>query len=155
MANPKLKEGDNVPHFTATTDSGDTFSHEDFHGFKTILYFYPKDHTPGCTGQACDFRDLSPTINKAGYRIVGVSPDSINSHLSFREKHQLNFTLISDPDRTVLNAFGVYREKKNYGRTYMGVVRSTFLINEQGIIESILDNVRAKGHAHRVTSKLG
>ena len=154
MANPKLKEGDKAPQFSATTDSGTTFSHENFQGVKTILYFYPKDHTPGCTGQACDFRDLMPTIERVGYQVIGVSPDNIKSHLSFREKHQLNFTLISDPDKTVLNAFGVYREKKNYGRTYLGVVRSTFLINEQGIIESIFDNVRAKGHAQRVASQL-
>lgn len=154
MPNPKLQDGDAAPDFSATTHDGQTLTKADLAGQRFILYFYPKDDTPGCTKEACDFRDAGETLDTAGIRVIGVSPDSEKSHLKFREKYDLPFTLLADTDKSLAETFGVFREKKNYGRTYMGIVRSTFLIDAEGVIEKVYDNVRAKGHVERVLRAL-
>ena len=154
MANPKLNVGDPAPDFTATTHDGQTLTLADLAGQRVILYFYPKDDTPGCTAEACDFRDAGAALDAGGARVIGVSPDSPGSHTKFRAKYQLPFTLLADQDKTLATAFGVHREKKNYGRTYVGIVRSTFVIGADGTLEQIFDNVRAKGHVERVLRSL-
>jgi peroxiredoxin Q/BCP len=150
MPNPKLSQGDSAPDFVATTHEGTTLALADLLGQRVILYFYPKDDTPGCTVEACDFRDASADVADRGVRVIGVSPDSAASHVRFRDKFDLDFTLIADTDKSLAEKFGVYREKKNYGRTYMGIVRSTFVIGPDGTLEHVYDNVRAKGHVGRV-----
>lgn len=153
MANAKLSIGDNAPAWTMETDSEGKISSKDLAGKKYILYFYPKDDTPGCTKQACDFRDNIDEISTSGYKIIGVSPDPIQSHEKFRIKYDLNFTLASDPAHTTAEAFGVWREKKNYGKKYIGLVRSTFFVDEKGMLEQVHDNVRATGHVKRLITK--
>lgn len=148
--NPKLNEGDPAPTFTAESGDGDKVSLEDYRGQKVVLYFYPKALTPGCTAQACDFRDNSDDIKAAGWAVLGVSPDSVDRLRKFRDKHDLNFPLLSDPDHEIAEMYGVWREKQNYGKTYTGIVRSTFLIDEEGKLIEIQDNVRAKGHVARL-----
>lgn len=148
--NPKLNVGDQAPDFTLDSDNDGEVSLSDLQGQKVVLYFYPKDMTPGCTTQACDFRDNLDQFSEAGWKVVGVSPDPVERHEKFRDKHDLNFTLLADPDHEVAETYGVWREKKNYGRTYQGIVRSTFLIDEDGTIADIQDNVRAKGHVERL-----
>lgn len=148
--NPKLSVGDKAPDFALPSDTEGTVRLEDLKGQKFILYFYPKDMTPGCTKQACDFRDHLEEFATFGYKIYGVSPDPVERHAKFREKHDLNFPLLADTDHEVAQAYGVWREKKNYGRTYIGLVRSTFFIDEEGIITEIQDNVRATGHVARL-----
>lgn len=155
MANPKLSVGDAVPSFEANADDGETYSSESLRGSKYVLYFYPKDDTPGCTTEACDFRDNMARLEGAGYKVLGVSPDSVKSHDKFRSKYELNFPLLSDPDHDVAEAFAVWREKKNYGRTYQGIVRSTFVVDEDGKLTQVYDNVKAKGHVDRVLSEVG
>ena len=154
MANPILKVGDKAPDFSAVTHDGQTLTLADLAGVRTVLYFYPKDDTPGCTTEACDFQEAAPSLDARGVRIVGVSPDSEASHLRFREKYGLDFTLLADTDKSLAERFGVFREKKNYGRTYMGIVRSTFVIGSDGTLEQVFDNVRAKGHVARVLKTL-
>lgn len=148
--NPNLSVGDQAPDFELESDDQGTVKLSDLRGQKIILYFYPKDMTPGCTTQACDFRDNQTGFDDAGYTVFGVSPDPVERHAKFREKHDLNFSLLADTDNAVATAYGVWREKKNYGKTYMGIVRSTFIIDEQGVITDIQDNVRAKGHVERL-----
>lgn len=148
--NPKLKVGDPAPDFSLQSDTQGQVSLRDLKGQKLIIYFYPKDMTPGCTRQACDFRDHQQTLTDAGYTVIGVSPDPVERHAKFREKHALNFILLADPDHEMAEAYGVWREKTNYGKTYIGLVRSTFRIDEEGIITEILDNVRATGHVERL-----
>ena len=150
--NPKLSVGDQAPDFTLPSEDGDVTLSE-LRGQKVILYFYPKDMTPGCTTQACDFRDAKTSLEGAGYTVLGVSPDPVARHAKFREKHDLNFGLLADEDHAVAEAYGVWREKKNYGKTYMGIVRSTFVIDEEGALSEIQDNVRAKGHVERLVTK--
>ena len=152
--NPKLSVGDPAPSFQLPSDTEGTISLADLKGQKFILYFYPKDMTPGCTKQACDFRDHLETIDQAGYKVYGVSPDPVARHAKFREKHDLNFPLLADEDHAAAEAFGVWREKKNYGKTYEGIVRSTFFIDADGKIEEIHDNVRATGHVERLVRDL-
>lgn len=120
-----------------------------------IVYFYPKAQTPGCTTEACDFRDNIARLTSLGYTVVGVSPDKVPALDKFVEKQSLPFTLASDPDKAVATAYGAWGEKKNYGRIFLGIIRSTFVINKQGVIEHALYNVRAKGHVERVLSLLG
>ncbi|QDG51869.1 thioredoxin-dependent thiol peroxidase [Persicimonas caeni] len=148
--NPVLKVGDEAPDFTLDSDDAGEVSLSDLRGQKVVLYFYPKDMTPGCTTQACDFRDNMDTFEDKGFKVLGVSPDPVERHEKFRDKHDLNFTLLADPDHQVAEAYGVWREKKNYGKTYTGIVRSTFFIDEEGKIAEIQDNVRAKGHVDRL-----
>jgi thioredoxin-dependent peroxiredoxin len=152
--NPKLAVGDRAPAFELESDSEGTVRLADLTGQKVVLYFYPKDMTPGCTRQACDFRDHRDAFSGEGYRVFGVSPDPLTSHEKFRSEHDLNFPLLADPDHEVAEAYGVWREKTNYGRTYEGIVRSTFLIDEEGTIEAIYDNVRATGHVERLVRDL-
>lgn len=154
MANSKLSAGDMAPSFETESDDAGTISTEALLGQKYVLYFYPKDMTPGCTTQACDFRDNLERFDALGYRIFGISPDSVKRHEKFRTKENLNFTLLVDEDHAISEAFGVWREKKNYGKTYMGIVRSTFVVSETGELEAIHDNVRAKGHVERLLGSL-
>jgi peroxiredoxin Q/BCP len=118
-----------------------------------IIYFYPKDDTPGCTQEACDFRDQSAHFQALGYQIIGVSPDDDTSHIQFKQKYRLPFELIADIDHQIALSFGVWREKKNYGKVYVGLVRSTFFVDAQGTITAIYDNVKATGHVARLVEK--
>lgn len=146
----ELKTGDAAPDFTGLTDQGETVSLSDFSGQKLIIYFYPKDDTPGCTAQACNLRDNYAAMRKAGYQILGVSPDSVKKHQKFKEKYDLPFPLIADTDKTMLNAYGVWGEKKFMGRTYDGVHRTTFVIDENGQIEEVITKVKTKAHAEQI-----
>lgn len=153
--NPVLEQGQKAPDFTLESDDRGAVSlSEILEDGKLVLYFYPKDMTKGCTKQAQDFRDELAQFKEHGWQVVGVSPDPVERHAKFREKEDLNFTLLADPEHEVATAYGVYREKKNYGRTYMGIVRSTFLIDSDGTIEEIQDNVRATGHVGRLVRHL-
>jgi peroxiredoxin Q/BCP len=151
----KLTPGDLAPDFTLSTDTGEKLSLRDLRGRKIILYAYPAAMTPGCTKQACDFRDSLASLQAAGYEVVGISPDSPAKLAAFRERDGLTFPLVSDPDRSVLAAYGAYGEKQNYGRTVMGVIRSTFVIDEDGRIEKAMYNVRATGHVAKLRRELG
>lgn len=142
-----LKEGDLAPNFTALEAGGKMIRLSDFRGTKVTLYFYPKDKTPGCTKEACSFRDAFPKLQKAGIKVVGVSPDSPASHQKFVAQYELPFTLISDPDHQVADAYGAYGEKKFMGRSYQGFLRNTFLIDESGRIKKIFEKVKPDGHA--------
>jgi len=136
-----LVAGDKAPDFSAKDQSGNTVSLSDFKGKKVVLYFYPKDDTPGCTKEACNFRDNFELLKKKGYVVLGVSVDSERSHKKFIEKYELPFTLISDTEKQVVNAYGVWGKKKFMGREYMGTARVTFVIDENGIIEKVIDKV--------------
>lgn len=155
MTNSRLQPGDTAPDFTLTTDSGTTLSLADLRGRKVILYAYPAAMTPGCTKQACDFRDSLASLQAAGYEVVGLSPDSPEKLAKFRDRDQLTFPLLADPDKQVLTAYGAWGEKKNYGRVVTGVIRSTFVIDEQGLIERAFYNVRATGHVAKLRRDLG
>jgi peroxiredoxin Q/BCP len=145
-----LEVGDKAPDFTLPTDGGGEVSLKTLKGKKVVLYFYPKDDTPGCTTEACGFRDLMPDFSKAGAEIVGISRDSAKRHDNFKARYDLPFTLASDGDGTVCEAYGVWVEKLNYGRKYMGIERSTFLIDGNGRIAGIWRKVRVKGHVEAV-----
>jgi peroxiredoxin Q/BCP len=146
----KLKIGDKAPAFEVFTQNGDIITLDSLQGRRTILYFYPKDNTSGCTLEAKSMRDGKAALAEAGYDIYGVSPDSQRSHQNFCAKHELNFTLLSDTEKKMAEAFGVWVEKKMYGRTYMGIQRTTFIINEQGVIEQIFDKVDTKNHYQQI-----
>lgn len=146
----KLHVGDLAPDFTSQDDAGEKISLSDFRGKKIILYFYPKDDTPGCTQEACNLRDEYDELLKEGYVVLGVSPDGINSHQKFKNKYQLPFQLVADSDKTILNKYGVYGPKNMYGKEVMGVYRTTFIINEAGKIERIIDKVKTKEHAQQI-----
>lgn len=146
----ELKEGTKAPAFNLVSDSGEKVSLKDFAGKTVILYFYPKDMTPGCTQEACDFRDTTPRIRKCGAAVLGVSKDSVESHRKFKEKHGLNFPLLSDPDGKVCEAYGVWKEKSLYGRKFMGIERTTFVIGPDGKISRIFPKVKVAGHAEAV-----
>jgi peroxiredoxin Q/BCP len=145
-----LNEGDQAPDFSLPRDGGDTVSLSDYKGKKVVVYFYPKDSTPGCTTEANDFTRLKPEFDAANVEIAGVSRDSLKRHENFVNKQDLKIALLSDEDGSMTDAFGVWVEKKNYGRTYMGIERSTFLIDETGKIERIWRKVRVKGHVDAV-----
>lgn len=149
--------GQNAPDFEAELTDGTTIRLSEIleGGEKVILYFYPKDSTPGCTKQACDFRDNFDRLKAVGYRVIGVSKDSSKSHSNFINKHNLNFELIVDQDIELHNLYGVWREKMNYGKTYLGVSRSTFVIGLDGNFEFVGYNVRATGHVERLMNELG
>jgi peroxiredoxin Q/BCP len=142
-----LEEGMKAPGFTLTNSGGDKVSLKDFLGKKVVLYFYPKDMTSGCTQEACDFRDNFSQFKKLNAVIVGISPDGEASHKKFEEKYELPFVLLSDPDHKVCELYGVWKEKSMYGRKYMGVERSTFLIDEKGKILKTYNKVKVTGHA--------
>lgn len=148
-----LKIGDNAPAFSLVSDSGETIDLESFHGKNNIvLYFYPKDSTPGCSIEACAFRDAKGNFGKHDTVVLGVSKDSIKSHQRFIEKQTLNFPLLSDPEAEVCSAYGVFKLKKNYGREYMGIERSTFIIGKDGKIVQAYYGVKVKGHAADILS---
>lgn len=138
-----LEVGAKAPDFALQDQDGVTHKLSDYVGKKVILYFYPKDNTPGCTKQACGFSELYPQFTEKGAVVLGVSKDSVASHKKFQEKHGLNFTLLSDPELEVIQGYGVWQEKKNYGKVSMGVVRSTYLIDEKGYIEKVYKSVKA------------
>jgi thioredoxin-dependent peroxiredoxin len=150
-----LEAGNPAPDFALTTDTGDTLRLSDLRGKRVVLYVYPAAMTPGCTTQACDFRDSLSSLHAAGVEVVGISPDSPSTLAKFREKEGLNFPLVSDPDKTVLTEYGAYGEKQNYGRTVVGVIRSTFVIDPDGRIEKALYNVKATGHVAKLRRDLG
>lgn len=149
-----LKAGDNAPEFKLLADSGENFSLKDFKGKKVILYFYPKDMTSGCTAEACDFRDHIKKIEKKNAVVIGVSPDPQKSHVKFKDKYALPFTLLSDETKEMLESYGVWQEKSMYGRKYMGVVRTTFLIDEKGRIEKVWEKVSVTGHVEDILANL-
>jgi peroxiredoxin Q/BCP len=142
--------GDKAPAFNGVTDGGGGLSLKELKGKKVVLYFYPKDATPGCTTEAQGFRDALDDFAKLGAEIVGVSKDSVKRHDNFKAKYELPFALISDEDGVICEAYGVWQEKKNYGKTYMGIVRTTFLIDENGKVAEIWRNLRVKGHVDKV-----
>ena len=146
----KLKIGDKAPDFSATDQQGNSVSLAALTGKRVVLYFYPKDNTPGCTAEACSLRDGKSELEQMGFTIIGVSPDSEKSHQNFIAKHNLNFTLIADPDKTIAKTYGVWGPKKFMGRTYEGILRTTFIINEQGVIEKIFDKVDTKKHFEQI-----
>lgn len=141
MESTTLKKGDPAPHFKAKDQNGNWVELKQFQGKKLILYFYPKDSTPGCTTEACNFRDHYEDLLEKGYEVVGVSVDSEKSHQKFIEKHTLPFILLADTDQELVNRYGVWQEKNNFGVKYMGTVRKTFVIDEQGYIRHIVDKV--------------
>ena len=145
-----LKEGSAAPQFSTKDANGDTLSLKDLRGEKVVLYFYPKDDTPGCTKEACSFRDAFSKFKKRGIRVLGVSPDSETSHKKFAAKYKLPFTLLADTDHSIADSYGAYGEKKFMGRTYMGVLRTTFLIDEKGKIKKIFSKVKPDEHADEV-----
>lgn len=141
-----LKIGDKAPDFKLPDDTGKIISLKNFKGKKVILYFYPKDMTSGCTQQACDFRDNIKKFVKKNAVVIGISADDIKSHQKFKQKYELPFTLLSDETKNVLEQYGVWKEKSMYGKKYMGIVRTTFIIDEKGKIEKIFENVKVNGH---------
>jgi peroxiredoxin Q/BCP len=152
--NVRLEPGTAAPAFTLLNDSEEQVSLSDYAGRPVLIYFYPRANTPGCTTEACDFSDESAALNDAGIDVVGISPDKPEKLAKFREDHGLNFTLLSDPTKETMAAFGAFGEKKNYGKIVQGVIRSTFLVNAEGNIEQAWYNVRAKGHVQRVLRDL-
>ena len=145
-----LKEGDRIPDFQVRDQDGNTVTQKDFEGKRIVLYFYPKDSTPGCTAEACNLRDNYAALRAAGYEIYGVSKDSIASHGRFIEKNSLPFTLLSDPSTEMLQAFGAWGEKKLYGKVSMGTLRKTFIIAADGTVERIIDKVDTKNHTEQI-----
>jgi len=146
----KLKIGDKAPEFIGKDQDGTTIKLADFVGKKLVLYFYPKDNTPGCTAQACNLRDHYQALQKAGYEVVGISTDTEKSHQKFIQKQELPFRLIADEDQTIHNQYGTWVEKSMYGKKYWGTARITFIIDEQGTIENIIDKVRTKDHTAQI-----
>jgi thioredoxin-dependent peroxiredoxin len=151
----RLEPGDTAPDFTLTDDHGETVSLHDLKGQRIVLYVYPAAMTPGCTTQACDFRDSLDSLAAAGITVLGLSPDKPEKLAKFRERDGLTFPLLSDPDKSVLEAYGAYGEKKLYGKTVVGVIRSTFVIGEDGTLERAMYNVKATGHVAKLRKDLG
>ncbi len=150
-----LKAGDVAPEFELQSDGGDTVRLSDLRGKKVILYFYPKDDTPGCTTEACEFRDHMPNMERQGAVVMGISPDNVRSHQKFKSKYELPFMLLADPDHAVAESYGAWGEKKMYDKVYEGILRTTYLIDEQGKIEQVFERVKPKGHSQQVLSALG
>ncbi len=146
----KLKKGDKAPDFKAKDQDGNDISLSDYKGKKVVIYFYPKDNTPGCTAQACNLRDNYEALQSAGYVVLGVSQDTEKSHQKFIEKQNLPFPLIADTDHTVHNLYGTWAEKQMYGKTYMGTVRTTFIIDEEGKIVDVIEKVKTKEHTAQI-----
>ncbi len=150
----QLQPGDPAPDFTAETDGGNCLRLSDLRGKKVVLYFYPRDNTAGCSAEAREFRDARNGFADKNALVLGVSPDSVRSHDRFKAKHGLPFTLVSDPRHEISESYGAWREKRLFGKRYLGVVRSTFVIDEQGIVQEVYDNVRVEGHVAAVLERL-
>jgi peroxiredoxin Q/BCP len=150
----KLKVGDPAPDFAAVTDEGKTVKLSDYRGKRVVVYFYPKDDTPGCTTQACDFRDHYPAIEEKNAIVLGISPDDEKSHVRFKSKFNLPFTLLVDQDHAIADAYGVWGEKTNYGKTYMGIIRSNFVIDEHGNVIKTMYNVKPADSAQETLAAL-
>ncbi len=150
----KLKVGDKAPAFHGLDQDGNNVALGNYAGRKLVLYFYPKDDTPGCTAEACSLRDEHAALRRAGYEVLGVSPDKAAKHKKFADKYDLPFRLLADPEKEAANAYGVWGRKKFMGREYDGILRTTFLIDEKGIIERIIDDVRTKDHAAQVLGNI-
>ncbi len=151
---PELKEGELAPAIVAVEQNGDKITLEEYRGEKVVLYFYPKDNTPGCTAESCDLRDNYSRFLDEGFEIIGVSADSVSSHQKFIGKYKLPFRLIADTDMKVLQDYRVWGEKKLYGKTYMGIRRRTYLINEKGYVEKIIEKVKTKEHSKQIFEEL-
>ncbi len=149
-----LEVGQQAPDFTGLNQNGEKVSLSQFRGKKVVLYFYPKDNTPGCTAEACDLNDNYQYWLKKGYEVIGVSPDSVTSHKKFEEKYNLGFNLIADTEKEILKLYGAWGEKKNYGKVYEGVLRTTFIIDEQGVIEKVFTRVDTKAHTEQIRKGL-
>jgi peroxiredoxin Q/BCP len=149
-----LQEGSMAPDFTLPSDGGGEVSLSDYRGRKVVVYFYPKDHTSGCTTEACGFRDDHAQYLAAGAAVLGISPDSVKSHDGFKLKYELPFALLSDPEHRVAEVYGAWGEKKMYGRTYMGILRSTFVVDEEGRILKVFAKVTPKDHSQEVLEVL-
>ena len=149
-----LETGTKAPAFSLPDQNGDMHTLEEYRGKKVILYFYPKDSTPGCTKQACGFAELYPQFMEKGAVVLGVSKDSVKSHKNFETKYALPFTLLSDPEKEVIQAYDVWKEKKNYGKVSMGVVRTTYLIDEDGVIVKAMDKVKAAENPQQMLESL-
>jgi len=150
----RLETGATAPTFTAIDQTGRTRHSSDFVGKKLVVYFYPRAFTPGCTTESCDFGERHDTFTENGYTILGISPDTPEKLADFKAEYDLPFDLLSDPDNAIATEFGAYGTKKNYGREYMGIIRSTFLIDEMGVVERAFYNVRAKGHVERIALEI-
>ncbi len=150
----KLKNGDKAPYFEGVNQEGKIISLNNFTGRKLILYFYPKDDTPGCTAESCNLNDNYQTWLDKGYEIIGISPDSVKSHQKFVGKFGLKFNLIADEEKKILESYGAWGEKKMYGKPYMGVLRTTFVIDESGVVEEIFDKVDTKNHSNQIIKAL-
>lgn len=146
----KLKEGEKAPAFSGIDQNSKTVALNDFKGKKIVLFFYPKDDTPGCTAQACNLRDNHMQLRQKGYEVIGVSTDNEKSHQKFSAKYELPFTLLADTDKKIVSDYGVWVEKNMYGKKYMGIARTTFIIDENGIIEKIIEKVDTKNHTAQV-----
>ncbi len=155
MTGARLEPGDEAPDFTLPDADGNPVSLSSLRGQRVIVYFYPAAMTPGCTKQACDFTDSMPDLKAVGLAVLGISPDAPAKLAKFREKEQITFPLLSDPDRTALTAYGAYGEKMNYGKKTMGVIRSTFVVGADGKVEKAYYGVKATGHVERLRKDLG
>lgn len=151
---PELKEGDLAPAIEAVDQSGEMITLKEYRGKKIVLYFYPKDNTPGCTAESCDLRDNYSQFLEKGFEVIGVSADSEKSHQNFISKYNLPFRLISDVDKKVLQDYNAWGEKKMYGKTYMGILRKTYIIDEKGYVEKIIEKVKTKEHSRQIFSEL-
>lgn len=146
----ELKIGDKAPSFSGNNQNGEAISYKQYKGKKLVLFFYPKDNTPGCTKEACNLRDNYEHFQSEGYELLGVSPDSEKSHTNFIKKFDLPFDLLADTEKETAKAFGAWGEKQMYGKTYMGILRSTFVINEKGLIEDIIRKVKTADHSQQI-----
>jgi peroxiredoxin Q/BCP len=155
LSENRLSPGDTAPDFTLASDTGEEVSLSGLRGRKVIVYFYPAAMTPGCTTQACDFTDSLEPLRGAGFEVLGISPDEPSKLAKFRERDHLGITLLSDPERKALSAYGAYGEKKLYGKTVQGVIRSTFVVDEEGRVELAQYNVKASGHVAKLRRDLG
>jgi len=145
-----LAIGDKAPNFNVNDQNGQATTLEQFKGKKVVLYFYPKDDTPGCTAQACNLRDNYESLLSKGYVVLGVSADTEQKHQKFIEKYDLPFPLLADTEKEIIESYGIWKEKKTFGKTYMGIVRTTFVINEEGIVEEIIEKVKTADHTQQI-----
>ena len=145
-----LEKGEKAPLFTAVDQNGKQISLADLNGKKIVIYFYPKDDTPGCTKEACNLRDNYDLLINQGYVVIGISPDNEKSHQKFTEKYDLPFSLIADPELSIIKAFGAYGKKSMYGREYEGLLRTTFIINEEGIVDEVIKKVKTSDHTNQI-----